>query len=703
MATGRSFRTRITVFFVLFALAGLAAVMTGFYLGSLRLEGSEAGGAFVSGAVIASFALLALIVFAWFRFDENFVKPISSLTDALKVRAQTDVTTPIEYENVPLLGDLAEAANAVFDRLVEANKRLEDTIEHETRQVEQNRQRLEAILRDFPGGIVLCSVEHQIVLYNRRATELLEHADALGLHRSLFEVLREEAIRHAFERLERARTTDTAVDVICSTIDGAKMLHGQMRLILDPDSESASGYILTLHDITEHLATHSSRELLLKEIIDGIRRPAASLQTAISLLHDETEFDETQQRQLLDAMADEVEKLAERIADYGRRYDQTASSRWPTADVAASDVLESLQARFENSGRKLDVEGEPLLLQIDGFTVARLIGNLTEALIEKGIAKNPEISVSPDGRGAMIDITWDGPVLGIGQLENLLTAPLVEGQDGVDGKAVIESHGTDLWPDKAPDGRSRLRFPIREARPETEAQSNPVRAEFYDFDLFSASSPGVHDDRELKSLTYVVFDTEATGLEPARGDEIVQIAGVRIVNGRVLTGEVFDTLVNPGRSIPSSSTEIHGITESMVAEAPTAPEAVKRFHRFCSGAVLVAHNAPFDMALLRKHETATGRTFDFPVLDTVLLSAVLFGEDTSHTLDALVGRLGIDLPEALRHTAHGDAVATARAFLKMLPMLHEAGVGTLASAIARSRDCHGILRRQKDYGPAERP
>jgi DNA polymerase-3 subunit epsilon len=194
----------------------------------------------------------------------------------------------------------------------------------------------------------------------------------------------------------------------------------------------------------------------------------------------------------------------------------------------------------------------------------------------------------------------------------------------------------------------------------------------------------------LDGLTYVVFDTETTGLLPEEGDEIVQIAGLRLVNGRRVPGEVFDTLVYPGRTIPPKATAVHGISDSMVVGAPDVAEALKRFHRFAEGAVLIAHNAPFDMTFLRRREKETGRVFDHPILDTVLLSAVVYGQTESHSLDALSSRLGVTIPEEARHTAIGDTIATAEAFLKLLPMLKGRGVETFGDVLTEVRK-HGRL------------
>ena len=93
---------------------------------------------------------------------------------------------------------------------------------------------------------------------------------------------------------------------------------------------------------------------------------------------------------------------------------------------------------------------------------------------------------------------------------------------------------------------------------------------------------------------------KTTGLLPHK-DEIVQIGALRVVRGRIIEGEQFDTFVDPGRPIPAVSTKVHGISDAMVQGAPGIAIAAKDFHRFASDAVIVAHNAPFDMAFLHRH------------------------------------------------------------------------------------------------------
>lgn len=165
----------------------------------------------------------------------------------------------------------------------------------------------------------------------------------------------------------------------------------------------------------------------------------------------------------------------------------------------------------------------------------------------------------------------------------------------------------------------------------------------------------------------------------------MQIGALRVVRGRIIPGETFETLVDPAIKIPASATRVHGITDTMVEGAPGIAEAARAFHRFASDAVIVAHNAPFDMAFLHRHAKRSGVTWDQPVLDTVLLSAVLFGASQSHTLDAICDRLEISIPAKLRHTAMGDARATAEAFCKMLPMLQARGLTTFEALLEETR------------------
>jgi DNA polymerase-3 subunit epsilon len=211
----------------------------------------------------------------------------------------------------------------------------------------------------------------------------------------------------------------------------------------------------------------------------------------------------------------------------------------------------------------------------------------------------------------------------------------------------------------------------------------------YDFALMDHVALDALPEQRLEQIPFVVFDCETTGLLPHK-DEILQIGAVRVLRNQIIYGEEIDRLLDPGRPIPPTSTRIHHITDAMVAGAPGPKAGVSELHHFARDAVIVAHNAPFDMAFMRRHGNEMGLEWRQPILDTVLLSAILYGPTAQHSLDAICERLGVGIPEHLRHTALGDAQATAQALCKMLPMLSALGHGTLKEVMIQSQK-HGRL------------
>ena len=190
----------------------------------------------------------------------------------------------------------------------------------------------------------------------------------------------------------------------------------------------------------------------------------------------------------------------------------------------------------------------------------------------------------------------------------------------------------------------------------------------------------VCQDAECKLLDdtdFVVVDVETTGPKVPHS-RITEIGAYRISRGRIVAE--FQTLVNPQTSIPPFIVQLTGITEAMVRQAPLFREVAADWLRFADTAVLVAHNAPFDVRFINCElaRVFPGRRMSNPQLCTVALSRRIVPELVNHRLHTLADHFSILIRD--RHRAAGDARATAEVFIRMLQLLRQHGVRRLSDA-----------------------
>ncbi len=163
-----------------------------------------------------------------------------------------------------------------------------------------------------------------------------------------------------------------------------------------------------------------------------------------------------------------------------------------------------------------------------------------------------------------------------------------------------------------------------------------------------------------------VFDVETTGLDPRRGHRIVEIAGVRVENGRVLEESAFTSLVNPERAIPLEASRINTIYDADVRDAPSIMTVLPEFLTFAKGSILCAHNASFDKGFLDTEKEACWGYVELPeILCSMRLSQSLFPTAFRHNLDVIGQRFNIPF-DGGRHRALPDVLQTAKILIKML-------------------------------------
>ena len=203
--------------------------------------------------------------------------------------------------------------------------------------------------------------------------------------------------------------------------------------------------------------------------------------------------------------------------------------------------------------------------------------------------------------------------------------------------------------------------------------------------------------------TYVVFDLETTGFSSAK-DKIIEIGAVKVENGEIT--DKYSTFVNPKIPIPFRITQLTSITDEMVMESPEIETILPQFLKFVGDAVLVAHNASFDVSFIEENCRQQGIEPDFTSVDTVGLARVLLPTLSKFKLNVVAKALNIS--QEHHHRAVDDARVTAEIYVKFIQMLEERGIETLdqmnhfgahnAEAIRKMPSYHVIVLAKNDIG-----
>ncbi|HEY8244414.1 MAG TPA: exonuclease domain-containing protein [Casimicrobiaceae bacterium] len=567
--------------------------------------------------------------------------------------------------------------------------------------LEEERNRLAAVMSDLSQGVLLCNADGRILLYNERARMLFSTAAVpIGLGRSVFGVLDRDELVHALDKLQHAldRGAASPSTRFVTAVPSRGLVRVQVAPFLDAGGR-IGGVVLAIEDVTRYVGHEFQRRPLMQALAAGIRAPTASIRAAAENMVEFPEMDVAQRQRFARIIAEESIALSRSIDQALSEYAEAIGASMSLEDIRAADLVALALSRIGALLRAEADDVDPQLwLRVDSFALLQSLVYVARHLRDELGVQAARLRARAKPGFAELDLAWSGgPVPGdVLALWEAQPMPAGPKQAPLTLRDVLERHGGEMWQERdEASGECCLRFllPLGEAAPQTvQRRPGESRPEYFDFDLFrSTGTQKAFDDQRLGEIAYTVFDTETTGLQPSAGDEIISLGAVRIVNGRLLTHEVFEQLVDPRRPISPESSRIHGIEAPMLASQPTLAEVLPAFHRFCEDTVLVAHNAAFDMRFLELKEAVTGIRFDQPVLDTLLLSVAVHPSLQDHGLEAIAERLGVRVIG--RHTALGDALLTGEILLRLIPLLAERGIETLKQARdASQRTYHARLR-----------
>ncbi len=681
-------------------LGALALAAAGLGFADMWVLVPEAG---MRGAAVGAISAAAAAVAVWLAAVRLSAAPARRLARRLRAVVESrDAETGISVDagRAALLGDLPAALDGAVTALRHARRDTRKAAETGAARVEGERAWLEAVLQGLAEGVFVCTRQHRIMLYNHAAVELTGAPDKVGLGRPLGEVVALAPLRHSLGRLEARHAADPdaplelSAPFVCTSADRTRMFHGRMALLSDPGG-AATGYLVTLVDISGELSLLARGDGVRRALTRDLRGMVGNLRAAAETMAAFPDMPLADRQAFERVLLDESEKISAKLDALGAEIRGHMLGRWPMADIYAPDLVKMLEADLAERGLRITLVGLPLWLHGDSLSLIQAMEFLAARIHETTGATEIEVEPMLGDKRVYLDLQWRGEPIPAGALERWLDEPCSVEMTDLRLRDVLERHGSEPWSKAAGPGRGLLRLPLLAPhRPQflPQARRRAPRPEFYDFGLMrDHQGDEALKARRLRDLDYVVFDCEMTGLQPLQGDEIIQIGAVRVVQGRILTGEGFERLVNPGRPIPPGSIKFHGITDAEVAGKPPIREVLPEFRAFAGGAVLVGHNAAFDMKFISLKEKAAGVRFDNPVLDTMLISSMLDQGEEDQSLDGLCDRYGVAILG--RHTALGDTIATAELLLRLIDRLEARGIETFGEVMRASNMAAELRQR----------
>ena len=638
--------------------------------------------AFISALFIAALcSMLYVLVF----------RPLRMLSREVRIITGANPGYMIGQTHLHLLGDIPKLISDLAESHLRARREIAEAVSGSSCDLENSKARLETILTSLREGIIVCDEQAHIMFYNPAARRVFHDSTAIGLGRSLYQTLSSSPVDSSLAILRQRRVrhpeepdSEKDISFVCSTLAGT-IVRCTMRLLPAIPGLSWS-FLFSCEDVSRETDAWSRRENLLRAAVKKMQTPLTSLSLSADSLELLTDLDASRRAALEHTLVEDTRSLAAQFEVMAREIENMESPRYLADDVFTEDVVVCVARRLREKGIALTLIGDSLWVKADIHALLLLLEFLALKIHEYTNAMTIEAETLLGDRRVYVNLYWHGEPVPEAEIRRW-KASLMEPSAVHTVAEVLQSLGSEIWsrPHDTP-GFALLRLPMPHSTQQWEPPRPilPARPIYTDFPVYedSPTTSGLKD-LPLNRISFVVFDTETTGLAPGGGDEIISIAGVKIINLGIIVGETFDRLVNPGRPIPASSVRFHGVTDDMVADKPSINEVLISFHAFVGDAVLVGHNAAFDMRFIRVKEGPAGIRFSGPVLDTLALSLYLHDHTPEHSLDAVARRLGVEVRG--RHTALGDSLITAQIFIKFLYLLQEKGITTLGQALEASR------------------
>ncbi|WP_242637654.1 3'-5' exonuclease [Desulfobacter hydrogenophilus] len=598
-----------------------------------------------------------------------FFIPLTKLPDEISVMSTVNSSHRINIEGGKEIIAISKAINLFADHYETLQKNIKEEINRKRAGLEIEKNMLASFFDELPQGIIACNTEGEINLFNKKAKIIEAQNHTIGIGRSIFDIIDKDIITNALYEInvKKPKIHEAASSSFITLSPGNVLIKADISPITDL-RDNFAGFIVVFYNIGKDFELYAKIDNIFKCTANQILSYLDKIKKTNMVTPEITSIEEN----LKKAEQDYIEKIKERL---------------PFLVVSDRDIITTVQKK---AGEKLNISLKPEFpshinwIRIETYSFIDAFLSILTILKNKTLKRTFNCTLSKEENFLAI-------FFHIPDAEKNLDI-FKDEKKFLKLKDFLNYHAAQIslsFNEKSEKG-IKILMPLAEMK-EAEGLRNIVigreayeRPNFFDFDLFTKrKSDSKLNEMRLKDIVYTVLDTETTGLD-TQNDEIISIGAVRIVNGRILTGEKFNQLIDPKMNIPLESEKIHGINNEMVKGKPNIKEVLPLFYQFSKNTVLVAHNAAFDMKMFSMKEAETGIKFDSPLLDTLLLALIVYPMHKRHDMAAIASFAGVNIVG--RHTAMGDASATAEIFLKLIPLLAKKGIHTLNDAVKASKN-----------------
>ncbi len=396
----------------------------------------------------------------------HYVRGLLAMAEKMRLMLGANRNFRVEPDGPPEVREVARAINDLAQQRDALLTDVEQQIAQAKASVEEEKNRLAALMSELAMGVVVCNLDGRILLYNSRArlqfkalaqgpTSMAGGA-LIGLGRSIFSILERGQITHALEniqqRLQRGSAEPTANFI--TTTRAGQLLRAQMAPVLgaggDGGDHAITGYVLTIENITRNFEREAQRDQVLQQLTDGSRSALGNIRAAVETLLDSPDMEADYRERFMRVIGDETAGMSKRLETTMNEFADSLKTRWPLEDVLGVDVIAAAASRIE-SRLKLATKNEELdaslWIRADSFSLIQAMTFLASRLQDHYDIRELRFRLAAEGKMAFLDLIWSGVPVSSETLHTWELEPMSIGTEAnpLTLRDVVERHGGEVW------------------------------------------------------------------------------------------------------------------------------------------------------------------------------------------------------------------------------------------------------------------